>query len=312
MIRNFSSRAATALHRVLARSRALTFVYLSVAGFFLKRLGTERLRRAFIRSINRVVWPEVEFPPQTVRIGNATQVRLAPKLYYGASDSLITNTLGFEKEVFAYFESVKFNYQAVVDIGAYIGVHTVFFAARAAAASRAGDCRFFSFEPCRASYDRLLTNIGGNSVRGVTTFNCALGGETRFAELYRPVMFKAYATFSRDHAMSFGSRIDTERVLIADASMVEKLTAASSRVLIKMDVEGTEAEILMRLKDWIVAKKPTIVLEVLDTFRDRLDKLSFLHKAGYRYLHLTDKGEVERNKFEPSVEFRNYLLVPKD
>jgi hypothetical protein len=76
----------------------------------------------------------------------------------------------YDREVFDFLETVVSDYSRVLDVGANIGVYTVFFAARVPLVD--------AFEPMREVVPRLTENIAVNALRNVALHEGALMATT--------------------------------------------------------------------------------------------------------------------------------------
>ena len=95
-----------------------------------------------------------------------------------------------------------------------------------------------------------------------------------------------------------------------DASV--DVVPAGSRVLMKIDVEGTEDEVLGHGRRFLEAFAPDIVCEILDGVADAVAVGRALAPHGYRYFLITDHGLVERPQLEPDARFRDWLFTRRD
>ncbi|MBD2181524.1 FkbM family methyltransferase [Aerosakkonema funiforme] len=162
----------------------------------------------------------------------------------------------------------------VLDIGANIGVHTVFFAEAVGAQGTV-----MAFEPQRIIFQNLCANLALNSITNTYCYNVALGDAIGSVKV--PVL--DYNRANNFGGIELGSHIEGELVQVIT---VDSLNLPYCR-LIKLDVEGMELQVLQGAVNTINRLKPILYVE-----NDRLEKalslLSYLHSLGYKmYWHIT-------------------------
>lgn len=79
--------------------------------------------------------------------------------------------------------------------------------------------------------------------------------------------------------------------------------------LIKIDVEGHEAEVLETVKDYLELWSPIVLIEILtDEVARRIEGI--VGQIGYHYLNIDEKGSVERVEHLRKSSSYNFLLCP--
>lgn len=138
----------------------------------------------------------------------------------------------------------------VVDVGAFIGTHTVFFGLFL------DPERVFSFEPNPVSFELLQSNIQQNGLEGrVTLRNKAIGKD------------RSQLSFIPDTTGNLGqshlSRIANTKAITVDvAALDEELKDVQQPIrLMKIDVEGFESEVLDGAMGRIRKDRPAILVE---------------------------------------------------
>ena len=252
-------------------------------------------------------WPEVALPARQVRVGARTSVWIAPHTGEAEFRAMFDRDLGYEPWVFTALEERLAGYDAVVEIGANVGLYTVFFAVAFRELGR--EAAIVAFEPSRRAFARLLRNLDLNGAETAQAFNCAVGKTAGPVSFYEPVGALSNGSLQREFAAHFSSRVRESRVLCLDGPAVEALVPGSGRLLLKVDAEGAEPEVLQSLERLIRLRRPDLVLEVLPETADALDRLPFLRSA-YRLLALVPGGPSEEPRFRPHAG-RDYLLVPR-
>jgi FkbM family methyltransferase len=132
-----------------------------------------------------------------------------------------------------------------LDVGAYVGTHTVWMA---------GVCnmRVLAFEPARLPFKALGRNIAANRLEGLATpLRAALGAAEGFGRV--EVLNEANTGMSVVRPASSGILITT----------IDSLSV--SPALIKIDVEGTELEVLVGALGTLERCHPRLYVEAPDT-----------------------------------------------
>lgn len=134
-----------------------------------------------------------------------------------------------------------------VDVGAFVGTHTLAFARHAG-----GVCRVHAFEPDPRHFDLLTRNLDLNDLRNVKAYRVALAAE------------RGPLAFARGEGSNYGH---ARLVDPADAGgiRVEAVTLDQLRLafcdVIKIDVEGMEAEVLQGAQATLARCRPIVYCE---------------------------------------------------
>lgn len=304
---HYARPAITALHRLIART-PLAAPYLRSLGAIARTVPEEATRRGLLNSVAEAAWPAVPFGPRAVRLGG-TPFRLHPHVGEFDFEALFTDGLTYEPEVVRWLEPRVAGYDAVVEVGANVGVYSCWMAEVARRADAATEV--FAFEPSREAFARLWANVRANGADGrVCAFNAAVADEGGTRTFYEPPGALTNGSFSADFARHFSADAKAVRVLTVSGEFVEALAAPFERVLLKIDVEGAELEVIGALDGLLRTKRPDVIIEVLPGVDDQLNALD-LPGRGYRLLHLTAEGTVERERFAADLDFRDYALVQR-
>lgn len=208
-----------------------------------------------------------------------------------------------QKEV-ELFEQIILPGMVVLDIGANIGAHTIFFAEKLK-----GSGAVFAFEPQRIVFQTLCGNIALNSIVNTQCFHAALGAE--IGEVFIPLM--DYQKEANYGGLSVGNATQGERV--------QKLTidgmGLSQCHFMKIDVEGMEREVLLGATQTIKNFRPVLYVE-----NDRAEKsaalISLLFELGYKlFWHLPKLYNADNYFKNPNNIFGeivsvNMLCVPAE
>lgn len=178
------------------------------------------------------------------------------RLIYNTNDVYIGRSVA-EYHEYSDREVVVFNQllqrgQVVVEAGANIGTHTLFFAQKVGATGRV-----LAFEPQRLLFQTLCGNMALNSVTSAHCWNMAVGAEVGEAAIPCPDPTSSgnFGGISLKEASQAGS--DTELVPVIT---IDSLQLPSCH-LIKVDVEGMEEDVLRGAAETIARCRPFLYVE---------------------------------------------------
>ncbi len=300
-------RAGKALHGLMALHATLAHPYLSFMGALLRITPEFPLKKNLINNLLSAPWPRLRFAPRKVQVCDGSAFKLVPHVHEFDFNALVSRQLEYETPVFQALQPRLASLEAVVEIGANVGVYTTFFADGFRSLGKRG--LVLAFEPSREAYARLLENLAVNELDGVFTFNVAVSDKTGMVSFYEPRGHLTNGSLDPTFARFFSDEVASTTVLSIDGDQVANLVGNLDPVLLKIDVEGAEETVLRSLAGFICARKPTIVLEVLEVQESALNNLDFL-KDNYRLHQITEKGLIERSRFKAGPG-RDYLLEPK-
>lgn len=175
-----------------------------------------------------------------------------------------------------------------VDVGANIGLHTV----AAGLCKVSGEQRFIAFEPEPRSFLLLKKNCGVNRLEFVDTLEAALGSQEGTADLY------ISTTYNQTHH-GLVQHSDQVRISSCSVTSLDRIFLSGPRrftgaVLLKIDVEGTELEVLKGGLRWL--REIETLAVICEVFPDLLrrsghsptDLLGLLQEIGCDQLLATD------------------------
>lgn len=235
--------------------------------------------------------------------GIATTQYLGHKISYDPSTvigGLLASHGEFEKKEMELCSEYILDQCIVLDIGANIGLHSIYFS------ELAKQGKIISLEPSLTTFDLLVNNVAG--IPNIVPLNIAASGSGGIADFFD----------ASDNAYS--SLIDTKRKEIIGINRVPCMKIddlVSSLELcavdfVKIDVEGMEYEVLRGMLDVISKYKPVIFCEIYKGKHSNQkpdETVSLLIQNGYQAL-VVRKGElVEYQKHDDA--FFNYLFLPK-
>lgn len=192
-------------------------------------------------------------------------------MLYNANDVYIGRSLEKYGE-YAALEMVIFDQilqpgQLVVDVGANIGAHTLFFARKIGP-----DGLVLAFEPQRIVYQTLCGNLAINSITNTFCWNTAVGAES--GEILVPNL--DYTQPDNFGGIELGTETDGETVAVVTIDDL-KLPRCD---FLKIDTEGMEEDVLRGAQRTINHFRPVLYVEC-----DRPEKqetlIRYLDSLGY-------------------------------
>lgn len=165
---------------------------------------------------------------------------------FGFVDMKIFTDGIYEKEIVDDIVNSLSKYKVMLDIGSNIGQHSLL-------ASRF--CKkIYAFEPMTKVFDQFNESIGKNNITNIETFNVGIGERKEKKEFY----------FVKNHAgaSSFIDRKNTnaEKILLK-IDTLQNILGDTKFDVVKIDVEGFEAVVILGNKDIILKNRPVIFLE---------------------------------------------------
>ncbi len=242
----------------------------------------------------------MELRPCRVRLARKTQIILVPHVHEFDFGAVALRKLSYEAEVFSWLQDRS--YDVVIEIGANVGVYTIFFANTLAHA------RIYAFEPSQEAYRRLILNLHLNRCDNVRAFNCAVAPTSGILDFFEPHDHLTNGSLNRGFAEQFSNRVSHSKVVAIDATILEQLFETEAHVLIKLDIEGEEPRVLKSMQALIRRYRPDLLIEVLESSAPQLNKLDFLVDGHYQLLHLTSAGPIPAQRFRAG-QGRDYALI---
>lgn len=188
------------------------------------------------------------------------------------SQCIVAGNDYWDKKALVMIDKYLSDDAVVLDIGANIGSHTVYWALERNAK------KVYSFEPFAQTFDILSINIALNHLENIVVLsNKGLSNEVCNAKV------KSFwdrniggTSFMKDNDGGYNF------VPLDSIEIPEKID------LIKIDVEGHEMETLQGAKSTIIKNKPVIVIE---TFDKKEQVANFLTSCGYELVDTIREGE---------------------
>ena len=160
---------------------------------------------------------------------------------------------------------------AVLDIGANIGNHTLYFL------NECDACFVHCFEPIEDTFNILNNNIKLNQLENRTRlYNMAIGRDVGNALVTRYNRSNIGAT-----TLTMSEKGEIKVINIDSIKFGEKIG------LVKIDVEGFEIEVLYGMLETLRKQMPYMMIEILDVHF--AEASSLLKELGYQYKILDEK-----------------------
>lgn len=161
------------------------------------------------------------------------------------SDHIVREQDYFERDILDYLATNYPIHTTILDVGANIGNHTVFFANRFIYNT------IYAFEPVSQNYDLLRQNT--SDLEGVRIRHVAVGADDRTVHVYISPSNMGACEIKSGYIA--GSDYQTVQQIKLDDLFIPKVT------LIKIDVEWYEPQVLLGAKSLIKEDKPLILIE---------------------------------------------------
>lgn len=210
------------------------------------------------------------------------------------------------------YQCIQYDY--VIDIGANIGLNTIFFAQQAT--------HVFAFEPNRDSFNLMVDNLQLNEIVNVSPFNLGCGSKQMTAKLVK---------YSQNRSSDFilvnefipHSDYDLESIDIINLDYFVNKHRLDKFDLIKIDVEGYELSVLAGAVETLRIFQPVVILEMnsfclnvlqfmpLPTFIKSLKRIfPYLFAIeGLSFLDLHSDNDVYHVMYENVVNKRYFTVL---
>lgn len=293
-------------HRLLAVVPWAASLYLAALRWLTKR-SSQHFREQILNSLAEVVWPDRLLGPREVTLAVDTKVLLHP--HNGEFDfrALLGGPMRYEHEVFQFLDTRLQQYDTVIEIGANVGIFTLFLSKKLQ--DKGG--RVFAFEPSQKVYSRLVRNLAVNGVANVACFGVAIGVETGFTNFYEPEGHLTNGSLVSEFAGCFSDQVRAVTVLVLGAAEVAALVTPEQRVLVKIDVEGFEASVIRALAPLFSKSRPDVLLEVLPEYEEQIEAAVLEAAPGYLRHAITPGGILPQRTLR-AMDGRDCFLTPSE
>lgn len=190
--------------------------------------------------------------------------------------------------------------QVVFDIGANIGVHSI------TLAKKNNEVKVYSFEPSAYTRKILEFNLKINNLKNqITVIPYAISDHLGKAKFYQTID-NAYSSLKDTKRKNVTDTFEVNLMTIDEFVKTENIGKVD---LIKIDVEGSENEVVLGGINTLSRLKPEIFIEIyqgINSNRDPGATINFLRDIGYEAYVLID-GKKTPFK-EHSDKFYNYYF----
>ena len=295
-------------HKAVARSGWLASGYLRAISALCRYALSPPLgaRIGSLVTATSIDWPEIAFGPRSARVGTQTEIRLIPHLGEFDQAVLFKKRLDYETPVFCWLERNATSYDLVIEIGANIGIYSVFLDALIKSRPDARLKGVIAFEPGLEPFGRLLDNLRVNETRFVMPFQAAVANATAFRSFFEPKDHLTNGSLVPQFAGIFSPIVRETTVIAIGAGELDYFFRTPARVLVKIDVEGYEPYLMAAFKDIVLRYRPDFLIEVLTGTPEALEGFEYLRT--YERFLLTPEGPVRRPRLEVDERHRDWLL----
>ncbi|HJU15268.1 MAG TPA: FkbM family methyltransferase [Stellaceae bacterium] len=302
-----AKHSAKTLHSAISRAPyTIARAYINLLSFVSRRLP-KSLGVRIQNSMCQFKWPEMKFGSKNVFVGHKTKILLIPHLGEFDQAALFVKALDYEAPVFEWLaENASAKYDLVIEIGANVGVYTVFLDALTRLPG-SKLTKVIAFEPSPEAFRRLLENLRANKTQHVYALQAAIGPESGIRTLFEPAGHLTCGSFVREFAELFADSISKTEVISIAAAELERFLKGSQKALIKIDAEGFEPVLVACLDSLIKKYKPDLLIEVLDITAERLDEMPAL--GGCRKYLVTSEGLREAQHLFACPNCRDWVLL---
>lgn len=206
-------------------------------------LTEKRKAAAVVRFLGWQLQSRVSNKPRVVKLVNDSTL-LVRRGQASASGTLYTGLLEFED--MGFLLHCLHRGDLFVDVGANVGVYTIL-------AGKVCGAHCLSFEPVPATFACLRENLALNGLDNVEARNIGVGRE-------RGALFFTSTRDSTNHALRPGEK--AEDAISVPVETLDETVGGREPVLIKIDVEGFEAEVIAGAAS--VLSRPSLLAVIME------------------------------------------------
>jgi FkbM family methyltransferase len=257
-----------------------------ILSYFFKKLKLYTSKNYINYRFRRMQWFFVQKGNKSIEYQFNSNIKV--KLYTDRQLSKLIYCNQFEKDEFQFISDyIKPGY-VVYDIGANIGLHSLFLAD---VIGSGGCC--YSFEPTKATFDSLNENISLNTFNNIFPYNIALSDKEETLQIYKSTNgYDAWNSLGGFQKIG-NNQYDLESVqCIPLDTFLERNPDVRKPDFIKIDTEGWELHVLKGCYTLLKNYSPIIMMEYAQrnlnlTNTKQSDLYDYLDTLGY-YLYQYD------------------------
>jgi FkbM family methyltransferase len=197
-----------------------------------------------------------------------------------------------------------------IDIGANTGFYSLL-------ASASGAKKVFSYEPVPGIFSILKSNVISSKLC-INLYQEAIADQPGQMPIYLPKNNSKYIETSASLNPDFRSQ-HAEKVVIQVRTLDELAVqfkddalAQQDIFLVKIDVESYELPVLIGGGEFFKNIRPLIIIELLDTNKDRQEIYDVISAYGYKAFALGFNSVEKLSFLSTSSASNNYLFVPNE
>jgi FkbM family methyltransferase len=310
-VKGLVQQAANRLHSELARApKSVAGAYLYLISITSRAMLPRSISRRVMNSICGIglEWPAISFRSRKVIVASGTEIRLVPHMGEFDQAALFTRTLDYERPVFEWLENnASKRYDLIIEIGANVGVYTVFLDSLIKRDPMGRLKRIVSFEPSQEAYGRLVENLRANGTVSVDAFRAAVGTRSGLESFFEPRGHLTNGSFIREFSALFSDSVQESVVTVVSAQELGRYYLNDAKVLIKIDVEGFEPQLIEAMSAQISSYRPDLLIEVLPGTPERIEPIAALN--GYKKYLVAKGGLKESATLYSSDSHRDWILM---
>ena len=225
-------RTAAAVHSAVSpQPVAVALAYISGLSLLCRNVFPRSLGKRVQNSIYSIPsWPDMKLRARTVLFGRRTKLRLIPHIGEYDGEALFQRRITYEAPIAAWLEAnAAASYDVIIEIGANIGLYSVFFDALIKRFPHSRLKRVVAFEPSKKAYQRLIENVTVNRATNVQVFNAAVGGESDFRSFFEPDGHLCNGSLNRDFAAIFSQSVSESVIEVVRADQLNRFIGRGER-----------------------------------------------------------------------------------
>jgi len=209
----------------------------------------------------------------------------------------LRKTLGVDRSPLAeeeeFLRDLDFSGRTIFDVGAFVGIHTLFFAHRAGSTGHV-----VAFEPDPENYHRTLTNVRINGFENVAVLNVGLGRHSE-ALLFAYPDDRGQGSAEPAIREKLLHRGDARTVTVPVRPLDEEIAERElpDPDFVKIDVEGLELAVLEGMAQTVARCRPTLFIEIHGADEAEKERnvgrvARWLSERGYAMTHVESNRPV--------------------
>lgn len=211
----------------------------------------------------------------------------------------------YEPETSRLFYRLAKQSRVTLDIGAHIGYYALL------AGLANPSAKVYAFEALPTIAERLRENLALNPTAPVEAVTTAVGSRDGLADIYHVESneISSNASLRKPERVQANYSLGHTQIPVTTVDHFVSERGLLGVDLVKIDTEGTEADVLQGMKSLLARDRPSLLCEVLVGIGEpaRLDQQ--LRPLGYRYYRLEPSGPVLKSTIEPHNDWWNYLFT---